>query len=83
MTDDFYNRWLAQRRQELPPSTLPDEIMKRVGELEQHRQATRWLRLIQRVEHSRVSRWAVCGGALVVGSLPFLFLAYVARFVNF
>jgi hypothetical protein len=83
MKDDFYNQWLAQRRQELPPTNLADEIMKRVGELEQHQQATRWLRLVHRVEHSRAGRWAACGGALAVGSLPFLFLAYVAQFVTF
>ncbi len=83
MTDDFYNEWLAQRRQELPPPTLSDQIMQRVGEMERHQHAVWWLRLMQRVEHSWVSRWAVCGVALVVGSVPFLYLAYVAQFVTF
>jgi hypothetical protein len=83
MTDELYNQWLAQRRQELPPPNLPDEIMQRVGELEQHRQAVWWVRLLNRVERSRASRWAVCGGAMVVGCLPFLFLAYVAQVVTF
>lgn len=83
MTDDFYNQWLAQRRQEVPPPTLANEIMQRVGDLEQHRQASWSLRLMQCVEHSRAGRWAACGAALAVGSVPFLFLAYVAQFVTF
>jgi hypothetical protein len=41
------------------------------------------LRLIQWIEHSRAARCAVCGGALAIGGLPYVFLAYVAQFVTF
>jgi hypothetical protein len=83
MTDEFYGRWLAEHRELLPPPTLTDHIMDQVVELERLRQSIWWLRLVQRVEHSRARRWVVCGAALAVGSLPFIFLAHVAQFVTF
>ena len=83
MTDEFYRQWLADRRGLLPPPTFTDETMKRVEELERRRQSIWWLRLVQRLEQSRAGRWAACGGALALGSLPFVFLAYVAQFVSF
>ena len=57
--------------------------MNQVAEFERQRQSIRWLRLVLRIEHSRAGRWAVCVGALAVGSLPFVFLAHVAQFVTF
>ena len=83
MTDEFYNQWLAERREQVPPPTLTDQIMNQVVELDRNRQGIWWLRLAQRVERSRAGRWAVCGGAFAVGSLPFVFLAHVAQFVIF
>jgi hypothetical protein len=62
---------------------LVDQIMSQVANLEQQRQAIWWLRLIQSIEHWRAARWAVCGGALAIGGLPFVFLAYVAQFLTF
>jgi hypothetical protein len=83
MTDKPYERWLANCRDVSPPESLADQIMSQVANLQRQRQAIWWLRLIQRIEHSRPARWTVCGGALAIGSLPFGFLAYVARFVTF
>ncbi len=83
MTDEPYSQWLAERRELSPPSTLTDQIMSQVVELERRRQSIWWLRLVQRIEHARAGRWAVCGGALAVGSLPFAFLAHVAHSVTF
>jgi hypothetical protein len=83
MTDKPYEQWLAKRRNESPPASLADQIMSQVANLERQRQNIWWLRLILRIEHSRPLRWAVCGGALAVGGLPFVFLAYVARLVAF
>ena len=83
MTNEPYKQWLAKRREETPPATLTDQIMSRVVELDHQRQTIWRLRLMRRIEESRVSRWAVCGSALAVGSLPFVFLAYVAKFVTF
>ena len=83
MTDKPYEQWLAQRRDVSPPVPLVDQIMSQVANLERQRQNIWWLRLILRIEHSRAARWAVCGGALAIGGLPFFFLAYVAQLVAF
>ncbi|MEQ8835471.1 MAG: hypothetical protein RID07_01555 [Lacipirellulaceae bacterium] len=74
MNGDLYQQWLAQRREIAPPETLPDEIMGEVFELEQRRQEFWWLLLAQQVERSRIARCGMCGGALAIGGLPFLFL---------
>ena len=83
MTHKPYGKWLAERREVSPPATLADQIMSQVAELERQRRDLWWLRLVQRIEQSRAARWAVCGGALAVGCLPFVFLARVAQFVSF
>jgi hypothetical protein len=83
MTDTPYEQWLTKRREISAPATLADQIMSQVAELEYHRRELWWLRLVQRIEQSRAARWAVCGGALAIGCLPFVFLARVAQFVPF
>ena len=83
MTENPYEQWLAERRAATPPATLADQIMSQVAQLERQRRDIWWLRLVQRIEHSRAARFAVCGGALAVGCLPFVFLAHVAQLVTF
>ncbi len=83
MTDERYKKWIAERRDVSPPAMLADQIMSQIAELERERRALLWLRLVQLVERSRAARWAVCGGALAVGCLPFVFLARVAQLVAF
>ena len=83
MTDKPYEKWLAERRTVSPPSTLADQIMSQVAELERQRRDVLWLRMVQRIEQSRAARWAMCVGALAIGCLPFVFLARVAQFVPF
>ena len=85
MTDNPYEKWLAERREISPTATLADQIMRQVAEveLERQRRALWWLRVIQRIEQSRAARWAVCGGALAIGCLPFVVLASVAKLVSF
>jgi hypothetical protein len=77
MTHETYDEWLAERRQISPPATLANQIMNQVAKLERQRRENLRLRLIQRIEHSRGLRWAVCSGAIAIGSLPFVFLAHV------
>ena len=83
MTDKPYEQWLAKRRNVSPPAPLADQIMSRVADSQSQQQEIWWLLLIHWIEHSRAARWAVCGGALAVGGLPFFFLAYVAQFLTF
>jgi hypothetical protein len=78
-----YEEWLAEMRDVSPPATLADQIMSQVAQLERQRRDIWWLGLVQRIERSRAARWAVCGGALAVGCLPFVFLAHVAQLVTF
>lgn len=83
MTENPYDQWLAKCREVSASATLADRIMSQVAAMERQRRSFLWLRLVQRIECSRASRWAVCGGALAIGCLPFVFLAYVAKFVAF
>jgi hypothetical protein len=83
MTDQPYKKWLAERREVSPPATLAVQIMSQVAELERQRRDVWWLRVVQRIEQSRAARWAVCGGALAIGSLPFVFLMRASQLVSF
>jgi hypothetical protein len=83
MTKNPYDEWLAKCREVAAPAALADRIMSQVANMEHQRRSVLWLRLVQRIERSRASRWAVCGGALAVGCLPFVFLAHVAQLVAF
>jgi hypothetical protein len=78
MTDGPYEKWLAERRDVSAPATLADQIMTQVAEVDRQRRELWWLRVVQRIEQSRAARWAVGGGALAIGCLPFVFLAHVA-----
>ena len=83
MTENLYEQWLTEHREVSPPATLADQIMSQVAELDRQRQGVWWLRLVLRIERSRPARWAVCGAALAIGCLPFVFLAHVAQLVAF
>jgi len=83
MTNTPYEKWLAERREVIPPATLADQIMSQVAELERQRRDIFWLRMVQLIERSRAARWAMCGGALAIGCLPFFFLAHAAQLVAF
>ena len=78
MADEpMYDEWIANRRAAEPSRKLPDRIMAAVEEREGQRK--RYVRLADRMNESRPARWAACLAALLVGSLPFLFVAYVAQ----
>jgi len=54
MTDQPYEKWLAERREVSPPATLTDQIMSQVAELERQRLTLWWLRVVRRIEQSRL-----------------------------
>ena len=83
MTEKLYEEWLAQARNVAPSAPLADQIMIQVANVERQRRVIWWMRLIQMIERSRAARMAVWGGALAIGGLPFVFLAYVAQFLTF
>ena len=81
VNEPMYDEWLANRRAAEPSGDLADRIMATVEE--QAGQGGRTVRLADRMNESRPARWAACLAALVVGSLPFLFVAYVAELLVF
>ena len=78
MADEpMYDEWIASRRAAEPSCELTDRVMAAVEERDVQRK--RYVRLADRMNESRPARWAACLAALLVGSLPFLFVAYVAQ----
>jgi hypothetical protein len=83
MIDRPYEKWLAEHRDVSPPATMADQIMSQVANVERQRRDIWWLRLVWRIERSWAARWAVCGGALAIGCLPFVFLLRAAQLGSF
>ena len=78
MADEpMYDEWIANRRAVAPSCELTDRVMALVEERDVQRK--RSVRLADRMNESRPARWAACLAALLAGSLPFLFVAYVAQ----
>ena len=78
MADEpMYDEWIASRRAIEPSRELTDRVMAAVEE--RYAQRKRYVRLADRMNESRPARWAACLAALLVGSLPFLYVAYVAQ----
>ena len=83
MTENPYDHWLAKCRETTPPTTLADRIMSQVVTMDAQCRSLWWVRVLQQIERSRASRWALCAAALAVGCLPFVFLLHVAQLVSF
>ncbi len=82
MADEpMYDEWIANRRAAEPSRELTDRVMAAVEERDVQR--NRYVSLADRMNESRPARWAACLAALLVGSLPFLFVAYVAELLVF
>ena len=82
MADEpMYDEWIANRRAAEPSRELTDRVMAAVEERDVQRK--RYVRLADRMNESRPARWAACLAALLVGSLPFLLVAYVAKLLVF
>ena len=78
-----YEKWMEDRRSVRPSSDLAERIM---GAVSDRRAAGRISLLIKVglwIERSRLTRYAACAVALLVGSTPFLFLAHVAQLIVF
>jgi hypothetical protein len=78
MADEpLYDEWIARRRAAEPSRELTDRVMAAVEQQGARRKL--YVRLAERINESRPARWAACLAALLVGSLPFLFVAYMAQ----
>ncbi len=77
--DELYQHWLEQQRGQRPGPELTDRIMA-VATQADIIQPTTWLVLVLMwIERSRLRRFAACAGALLAGSTPFVYLAYISR----
>jgi hypothetical protein len=77
MADEpIYDEWITNRRAAEPSRDLADRVMVAVGERDVQRR--RFVSLADRMNESQPARWAACLAALLVGTLPFLFVAHVA-----
>jgi len=78
MADEpMYDEWIVSRRAAEPSRELTDRVMAAVEEQPARRK--RYVRFSDRMNESRLVRWAACLAALLVGSLPFLYAAYVSQ----
>ena len=77
--DELYQLWLEQRRSEHPTPDLADRVMNAIAEAEAGRRASRLVLLLLWVDRTRTRRLAVCAAALLIGSLPFLYLAHISK----
>lgn len=78
--EQIYDDWLARCRSVSPPPDLTDCVMNSV---EERANRPRNVLLAERMNASLSTRLAACLAALLVGSLPFLFVAYVAQSLVF
>ena len=72
----MYDEWIASRRAAKAPCKLTDRVMTAVDERVVQRKHS--VRLADRINESRLARLTACLAALLVGCLPFLFVAYAA-----
>ena len=79
--DPVYNEWRAARRAVEPSPELTDRVMAAVTD--RHARPERTAGITHQINNSRLARWTACSAAMLVGSLPFLLVAYVAELLVF
>lgn len=83
MTDEpmpenaLYDEWIARRRAAIVPGELTDRVMAAVEKQAERR--VYCVRLADRINESQSARMTACLAALLVGCLPFLFVAYAVQ----
>ncbi len=78
-----YRDWLASKQSVQPSIELTDQIMDTVAEQQVLQRATLLLRTSVWLERSRFAPYMACSVALLVGAIPFLYLAHVAQFIAY
>lgn len=73
----MYDEWIASRRAVMVPDKLADRVMAKVEKRVVQR--NHYVRLADRINESQPARLTACLAALLVGFLPFLFVAYAAQ----
>ena len=79
--ESMYDQWIANRRVAEPSRELTDRVMAAVERQDARR--NRHVRLADHMNNSLLARCAACLSALLVGSLPLLYVAYAAKLLVF
>ena len=82
MDESIYDQWIADRRTAEPSGELVDQVMAVVETRESDASDNSRVRLPDRLNESLPARWAACVAALLVGSLPFWFVASAAKLLE-
>ena len=77
--DQRYQHWLEHRRSTRSDPNLTDRVMASITRTSVGRPASRGVLLLMWMDRSRLRRFAACIGALLVGSVPFVYLAYISQ----
>ena len=75
--EDAYQSWIEDRRSGRSDPQHADRVMEAVAKAAASGPSTKLARVSLWVDQSSLRRLAVCGGALVVGGMPLVLLAYV------
>ena len=77
--DELYQHWLEQKRGQRARRELTDRIMTVVTDANISQHSERLVLALMWIEQSRLRRFAACAGALLAGSPPFVYFAYISR----
>jgi len=81
MADEpMYDAWIARRRAAEPAHDVTGRV---VASVEGRAPPRRYVHFADRINESRPARLAACLAGLLVGSIPFFFVAYVAQSLAF
>ncbi|MCA9147666.1 MAG: hypothetical protein KDA92_00135 [Planctomycetales bacterium] len=79
--ESIFDEWIANRRAVEPSCELTDRVMVAIER--RGAPSVRNVRLADRMNNSLLARCAACLAALVVGSLPLLYVAHAAKLLVF
>lgn len=74
-----YDNWVTDRQAIKPSVDLTDRVMSAIETGSTQRTG---VQLSDRLNTSLPVQWGVCLASLLVGSLPFLYVAYAAKLVS-
>ena len=77
---DTYERWIERRKRVEVPTGFADDIVQRAPQCAAIASSPALLNV---VAASPVASFAVCFSAILIGSLPFVYVAYAARLISF
>ena len=82
--EKIYREWIERRRNVDAPSEFSDRVMQSIEELklstEEDRRSSP---LLHAINESWLGQTAICLAALAVGMIPFVFTAYLAKFIAY